>query len=115
MGKIYLNTLVSGLEHRDGKITGISNSSKLIPVLKDDVVINTLPITVTSKLLGKTSSLEFRGIASVYISCHTNKALIQILPLVIFSDPSISFNRITEPTKLAPHLNIGNQNRSPYC
>ena len=58
-------------------------------------MISSLPITLTSKLLGYDSKLKFRGIKSIYLIYDKN-----ILPgrnqWQYYDDHQIIFNRVTE-------------------
>ena len=63
-----------------------------------------LPITLTSKLLGYKSDLSFRGIKSVYVSYKKKSILPEQLHWLYYGDDEILFNRVTEPKKLTKHI-----------
>ena len=111
---VYFDSSISGLQKISNKIVGISvNSSQEIHVAESDVVVSTLPVSVTSGLLGLPFKMPFRGIASTYISFEGIKNVIpDPYHWLYFSDQDISFNRITEPTKLAPQLSLLDEDRT---
>ena len=109
-GKVFLNQTITGIEIQNNKIIELNCLSKRnIKILNDDVIVSTLPITLTAKLLGYNSKLKFRGIKSVYL--HYDKK--QILPdkyqWFYYDDLKILFNRITETKKLTKFTAPKNQ------
>ena len=69
-----------------------------------DKVISSLPITLTSRLLGFQSNLKFRGIRSIYLSYGVPQILPEGIHWLYFGSEKIHFNRITEPKKLSPYV-----------
>ncbi|QNJ20817.1 bifunctional N/N'-diacetyllegionaminate synthase/nucleotide-binding domain-containing protein [Synechococcus sp. A18-25c] len=107
---------ITGLELDSGRIKALHfadhNSLALDP---DDVVISTLPLTTLASFLNYECNLTFRGIASVYLSYEGHNSIIpDPYHWLYFSDPSICFNRITEPTKLCPALNLSYKKDRTY-
>ena len=58
------------------KLKEILTNKKNYKIKQNEVVISTLPISITSRLLGKKNYLKFRGICSVYLFYKQD----QILP-----------------------------------
>ncbi len=114
-GSIVLkNTKIKNIQVDESRLTNlITNKDDFIKINSEDIVISTIPITILSSLLGKEFKLDFRGIASTYISFEETD---QILPKpyhwLYFGDQDILFNRITEPTKLSKKLNLLDSPRS---
>ena len=116
--KILKNSRVIGLKTNQNKIIEIEYLNKEkrhnIKVGANDLVINTLPVTLISKMLGKNFDITFRGILSIYSEIETkNKE--KILPKdfnwLYFGDKKTSFNRITEPTSMSKKLDLTKENR----
>ena len=81
-----------------------------------NLVVSTLPVSVTTKLLGKSYDLSFRGILSLYTSFSkglSGKILPQPYNWTYIADKNILPNRITEPTSMAPKLDLYSSSR-PY-
>ena len=96
-GKIYLNKKVTGISHSDRNIDYLVINKKIkVKIDKDDIILSTLPITLTSKLLGYKSNLKFRGIRSVYVSLNKERVLPKNVNWLYFGDKDIIFNRISE-------------------
>ena len=68
--------------------------------MKDDVILSTLPITLTSKLLGYNSNLKFRGIRSIYVSLKKKRAMPKNVNWLYFGDKDIIFNRVSETSTM---------------
>ena len=116
--KIFMNSRVIGLKTNQKKIIGIEYLSEkrkhIIKVGENDLVINTLPVTLVSKMLGKNFDITFRGILSIYSEIE-RKNKEKILPKdfnwLYFGDKKTSFNRITEPTSMSKKLDLAKNNR----
>ena len=52
---------------------GIMANNTKVEIVKQDVLISTMPITLLGNALGVKSKLRFRGIASAYIGLETKK------------------------------------------
>ena len=100
-GKIHLNNKVINIKHIDKKITqiGIEGKNKII-IGKEDIILSTLPITLTSKLLGYKSNLTFRGIRSVYVSLHKKRSMPKNVNWLYFPNKEIIFNRVSETSTM---------------
>lgn len=111
---IHYGATISGFEQGSNKIKEIIlDDSTKIPVASSDLVVSTLPVSTTSRLLGQPLDIPFRGIASTYISFDAVRSVIpDPYHWLYFSDQDISFNRITEPTKLAPQLSLSEEPRT---
>ena len=75
-GKIFLNHTVKSLtneNHRIKKITFANN--KELEVSDNTIIISSLPITLTSRLLGFKSDLKFRGVRTAYIAVNKERVL----------------------------------------
>lgn len=114
--KLFFKTEVTGISHEKGRISRILLKNKPPTTLgQDDVVISTLPITLMAAMAGRSYSLDYRGVASVYIAVNGKSS---ILPdpyhWLYFSDKKTCFNRITEPTKLCADLNLSSEKLRTY-
>ena len=104
-GKIFLNSQINGFIQNNNNINEIKfKNKKNLTVNKDDVIISTLPITLTSNLLGYKSKLKFRGIRSIYILINKNRVLPKKTNWLYYSSKEILFNRISEPKTMSPYL-----------
>lgn len=104
-GKIHLKHKVKNFTEKGSNITEIVfNNKKKISIKKDDIIISSLPITLTSRFLGYKSNLKFRGIRSVYIKINKTKCLPKKINWVYVSNKNIIFNRVTEPKKMSKFL-----------
>ena len=109
-GKLFLNHKVVKINHKKNFINSIEFSNKKkINVNKDDVLISSLPINLTSKFLGHPSKLQFRGIRSIYISLKRERCLPKNVNWVYFADKSILFNRVSEPKTMSKFLSPKNK------
>lgn len=104
-GKLYLNHKVNRFRHFNQRVKGIDFSNKKsIDILNEDLIISSLPITLTARLLGFSSNLKFRGIRSVYISIKKPRCFSKKINWLYFADKSIIFNRVSEPKTMSPYL-----------
>ena len=104
-GKFYFNHTLEKFIHSNNEIRELNFlGRKEIKVKNNDVIISSLPITLTSKLLGYKSDLSFRGIKSVYVSYKKKSILPEQLHWLYYGDDEILFNRVTEPKKLTKHI-----------
>ena len=72
-----------------------------MPIEKDTCLISSLPVTLTSKILGRETNLRFRGICSVYISLNKKFCLPKNIHWLYFDDNKIDFNRVSEAKKMS--------------
>lgn len=115
-GQIHLNHHISDITTQDDKIISLRcNSQRTFQVGGDDVVINTLPLSTISKMLGYHETLDFRGIVSTYLAYDGLDSILQPpYNWVYVSDKDSLFNRITEPTSLTSSLNLNSNNKRTY-
>lgn len=104
-GGVYFNHQVDLINSTENAITNIKFSNdKNINVEKNTKIVSSLPITLTAKLLGFESKLNFRGIRSVYLSYNTPEILKKGVHWLYYGSEKIFFNRITESKKLSPFV-----------
>ncbi|MDP6641672.1 MAG: N-acetylneuraminate synthase family protein [Nitrososphaerales archaeon] len=104
-GELCFGYEVESILHKGNTITDIKFSSgEKIRVGRDNIIISSLPITLTSKLLGYKSDLTFRGIRSVYVAYNEKEILPEGIHWLYYGSEHIYFNRITEPKKLTPFV-----------
>ncbi len=104
-GKIFLNKEVVDIEYSGFKLKTIKfNKGSKINIKNEDVVISSLPITLTSILLGKKSNLKFRGICSVYIALNKKTALPKNIHWLYYGNDKIDFNRVSEAKKMTKYV-----------
>jgi len=110
-GKIIYETELIQVNFKDDtiKCLGFSNGSK-IDLYENDIVISTIPITILGRLLGVDSSLNFRGIASVYLSIDSDKInWPKGVNWLYFDSEKYDFNRITNSSSLSPFVAPSNE------
>jgi sialic acid synthase SpsE/protoporphyrinogen oxidase len=104
-GQFFLNHKVEKISHKENDIISINFSNKNKVFLNpDDVIISSLPITLTAKLLGYNSDLKFRGVRSVYVALNKKKCFKKKINWLYFSNKHIIFNRVSEPKTMSEHL-----------
>lgn len=105
-GEIQLENPLTGLKYVNNKISQLSTKNeKEIIVGPNDLVISTIPITLLGKFLHIDTNLEFRGIASVYVSIKKDKInWPKGLNWLYFDFKDYCFNRITNSTSLSNHV-----------
>ena len=64
-------------------------------------MISTLPISITSRLLGNQNKLKFRGICSVYLFYDKKEILPKNHHWLYFDSERLLFNRVTENKKMS--------------
>lgn len=100
-GKVYFQNTLTKIIHKNNEINELIFDQKKIKINSKDIVISSLPITLTLKLLGKKVDLQFRGIRSVYLAYNKKQILKDNLHWLYFGDKKIDFNRVTEPKKMS--------------
>ena len=104
-GKFFLNHKVIQFVNDDTHISKIKFSNKkVIKLNENDTIISSLPINLTSMLLGYESKLKFRGIRSIYIALKKPRCLPDKINWLYFANKSIIFNRVSEPKTMSPYL-----------
>lgn len=113
-GKINLNHKVDKFKHSKRAINKIIfENRKIIKLNTDDIIISSLPINLTSRLLGHKSNLKFRGIRSIYISINKRRILPKKVNWLYFANKAIIFNRVSEPKTMSKYL--GPKNKTYLC
>ena len=100
-GKFKLEETVTGFKYSNKKILSISTNKKNYKINKNEIVISTLPISITSRFLGQKNRLKFRGICSVYLFYKRSQILPKNHHWLYFDSEKLFFNRITENKKLS--------------
>lgn len=100
-GKFYFNENVKGLKSKENKIIEVLTNKKNYKIKSNEVIISTLPISLTSKFLGKPNNLKFRGICSVYLFYKKKEILPRNHHWLYFDSERLLFNRVTENKKLS--------------
>ena len=100
-GVFKFNETVIGLKSKNQKISEIKTSKKEYKINENQIVISTLPISITSRLLGKKNNLKFRGVCSVYLFYNQSIILPKNIHWLYFESEKTLFNRITENKKLS--------------
>ncbi len=104
-GKINLKSNVSKLFFDKNAINGIMANNTKVEIVKQDVLISTMPITLLGNALGVKSKLRFRGIASAYIGLETKKInWPKNVHWLYFDDKNYFFNRVTNSSKLSSKI-----------
>ncbi len=104
-GKFNFKTTITGFDFENLYINRINIDKKSsIKINKDDVVISTLPLTLSGRFLGIQSDLKFRGIKSIYLAFKKSYVLPKHSDWLYYDSPEIIFNRVTENKKLSPHV-----------
>ena len=105
-GKIILDNSLIGVEYSNNNISKlIFNDKSIEEIGNNDLVISTIPINILGKFLNVDTDLEFRGIASVYISVPEDKINWPAdTHWLYFDAEKYSFNRITNSSKMSPDV-----------
>lgn len=104
-GRIHLEQEVRRIVADGTTLTAIEFAQRApFSLAPDDVVISSLPITLTARFFGYTSALTFRGICSLYLAYRKLSILPGRVHWLYYGDEHIDFNRVTEPKKLSPHV-----------
>ncbi len=104
-GIIHTNTTVNGINFNANHITGIEiDGRKIVAIDKNDIIISTLPITLTAQFLKYKSSLQFRGIRTVYLSYKREAILPEGIHWLYYDSDKVYFNRISEAKKLSSYV-----------
>ncbi|MDO8505529.1 MAG: FAD-dependent oxidoreductase [bacterium] len=104
-GGVHLGSTVIGIEAQENQITAVKFlDGKTVAIGSQDVIISSLPITLTGRLLGYQSSLQFRGIHSVYLAYNKESILPEGIHWLYYDSEKVYFNRVTEGKKLSPYV-----------
>ena len=109
-GKIFVNKQVIGFEKHNNQIKKINFLNKKFKDIDENtIIISSLPITLTGKLLGFKSNLKFRGVRTVYIEINKKQALPSKCHWIYYSSKKIIFNRISEHKKMTKFISPNNK------
>ncbi len=109
-GKIFLNHQVVKFKKNNLSISKIFfKKKKSIDLNKNTIIISSLPITITSRLLGFNSSLKFRGVRTVYISVLKKEVLPKKCHWIYYASKNIIFNRVSEHKKMSKYVSSKNK------
>ena len=100
-GKFKFGESINGLNKKEKKVTQLITNKRKYNIDDNDVIISSLPISITSKYLGKENKLKYRGICSVYLFYNKKQILPRNQHWLYFDSESLLFNRITENKKLS--------------
>ncbi len=104
-GVIHFNATVSGILFQGNSISGISiNERETVAVGRNDIIISALPITLLAHFVGYESSLQFRGIRTVYLAYKRKTILPKGIHWLYYDSEKIYFNRISEAKKLSSYV-----------
>ena len=104
-GEIHLNSTIIGFKNKDYKINGLKFlNKKTKSISENSLILSSLPITLTARLLGFKSELKFRGVRTVYIEIKKKYALPKDCHFIYYSSKNIIFNRISEHKKMSPFV-----------
>jgi GT2 family glycosyltransferase/protoporphyrinogen oxidase len=99
--RVLLETTVVGLETDDDRVTGVvymrDDQYHTQPV---DVLISTLPLTVTGQMLGYQFPLSYRKVDAVYLLI--NRPFMSDYHWLYFIDEDIAVNRMVEFKNMSP-------------
>lgn len=86
----------------DGKVIAVEyEQNKILHKIEADIVISTLPLTTTSRLLGIDSSLEYQKVDAVYLLI--NKPQMTHNHWLYFMDTESVINRLVEFKHMSPY------------
>ncbi len=109
-GKIFLNKQVTGFKKKNFQIKRINfvgGESKKVE--ENTIIISSLPITITARLLGFKSDLNFRGVRTVYVAIKKKEVLPYKCHWIYYSSKNIIFNRISEHKKMSKFVSPNNK------
>lgn len=103
--KIFMKHNLNGLTHANGIISSLKfENKKSITVVDGTIIISSLPLTLTARLLGYKSELTFRGVRTVYISINKPRVLPNKCNWLYYSSKNIIFNRISEHKTMTKYI-----------
>jgi N,N'-diacetyllegionaminate synthase len=104
-GKINLGSTVIGFETSNKLITKIKfadGSEKNVD--EEDVIISSLPLTITSRFLGHQSDLKFRGVRIAFVALNKKMVLPEGIHWQYYDSEKVIFNRVTEAKSMSPSV-----------
>ena len=113
-GTFFLKHQVNKFVHENFKIKFIEFSNgKKVKINSNDIIISSLPINLTAKLLGYKSDLKFRGVRSVYVALNKKRCFPKNVNWLYFQSEKIIFNRVSEPKTMSK--SIAPKNKTYLC
>ena len=104
-GKFHFNKTVNSISFDRNIIKSLGFvDGDSVEVLKDDIVISSIPITIMAKFFGYDSSLKFRGIRLAYVAIKKDAVLPNNMNWLYYDSEKVLFNRVTEPKTMAPDV-----------
>jgi sialic acid synthase SpsE/protoporphyrinogen oxidase len=104
-GRLHLGAEVRHIAAEGRELKSIEFADReILPLTRGDVVISSLPITLTARFFGHQSKLSFRGICSIYLAYRRAEILPEGVHWLYYGSERMYFNRITEPKKLSPFV-----------
>lgn len=102
-GRIHFKATVTAIDNDGDAIRSISLSDgRRIAIDNNDVLISSLPITITARFFGYQSKLNFRGVRLAYVAIDRYCVLPNKMNWLYFDSEHVLFNRVTEPKTMAP-------------
>lgn len=99
--QVRFNCPVRSFETRDGRIVAVRSEQQGVAVRDEfDVVISTLPLTMTCRMLGQEFKLGYRAVQAVYLMVNT--PYVSDNHWVYFMDKRSTINRLVEFKNLSP-------------
>jgi sialic acid synthase SpsE/protoporphyrinogen oxidase len=95
-GVIKLSEAINKIYIKESRITAIDTDKRIVNVKGNDIVINTTSYTQISKLLGHSTSLQYRGVILVYLEINTTVVFPDGVDFVYIDDPKVHFNRVSD-------------------
>lgn len=95
-GIIRLSESINQIYTKNSRITAINTSKRMVNVKSSDIIINTTSYTQISKLLGYSTSLQYRGVILVFLEIDTTGVLPGGVDFVYIDDDKIYFNRVSD-------------------
>ena len=102
--KLLLDHQVVDLATKGNKIKSIITNKGSYKLGDEDIVVSTIPATILSRILNHPINLSFRGVQTLYMFFRTKRVLPKGYNWMYITDPSVRFNRITEPTSMATQI-----------
>ena len=108
-GEIRLETSVAGFSREAGNIESLElDNGEVVKLGKDDMVISTLPITITARMLQIDVDLCFRGVRLCFVLISGTHVIPGDYSWLYCDSDKISITRISEPGKMLGETAISN-------
>lgn len=106
-GNLRFNEKITKIECKQGRIIKFNTTKGKYQVNPEDIIINTIPATDFSSMLGYKSKLAYRGIILVYILVNKTSFLPPSTDFIYFDDPNIIFHRMVEQSRFVKSYPFG--------